>query len=404
MPQSPDVLVAGAGPVGMTAALALRSLGRPVTVLEAGPEGRDRPGSRAIFTHSATLDILERIHPGLSEAMSQYGSYWNTQRTYVGDKEVYSVTYPDPEPGTRPHFTSLPQIHIERFLYEACLEAGVTFAWDQEITGVTTSPDGVEIATAAGRTWHAPYLVGADGSRSVVRTEIGARMEGSKDDGWYIVVDLDERPEAPMPVERHFWYGHPAVDGRNVLLVPYRGGWRLDLQLRDDDDPEQMGSEDGVRSWVAKILDPRYAESISWISTYQFMQLVAHDFADVHRRVLLVGEAAHLFAPFGARGLNSGVPDAEQAAWAVNTALSGTNPAIGRAAVEAFTGNRRAAALFNKNAAGEALAHLRPDAQTQARIDAAAQAAPQDREASTWLEKAPYGPRGVPTATSVYRY
>ena len=404
MSPSADVLVAGAGPVGMTAALALRALGRPVTVLEAGPENRDRPGSRAIFTHSATLEVLERLRPGLSSAMAEYGAYWTTQRTFFGEKEVYGVTYPEPEPGTRPHFTSLPQIHIERFLYEACVDAGVTFAWDQEITGVTTSADGVVITTAAGRTWDAQYVVGADGARSVVRGEIGARMEGSKDDGWYIVVDLADQPSAPMPLERRFWYQHPAAGGRNVLLVPFRGGWRLDLQLRDDDDPEELGSPEGVRAWVSQILDPVYAETITWISTYQFMQLVAHDFADVHRRVLLVGEAAHLFAPFGARGLNSGVPDAEQAAWAINTALCATNPALATAAVEAFTGNRRAAALFNKNAAGEALAHLRPDAETTERINAAGAAAPQDREAGTWLEKAPYGPRGVPTATTVYRY
>ena len=77
---------------------------------------------------------------------------------------------------------------------------------------------------------------------------------------------------------------------------------------------------------------------------------------------------------------------------------------MGVAAVEAFTGNRRAAALFNKEAAGEALAHLRPDAETRERVAAAALGAPEDAAAGAWLEKAPYGPRGVPAAQSVYRY
>ena len=389
-----DTLVVGAGPVGMTAALALRSLGLPVTVLEAGPEGRPRPGSRALFIHSQTLAVLDRIHPGLGGKLSDYGTYWNTQRTLAGEKEVYRKTYPDLEPGVAPHFTSLPQIHIERLLSEACREAGVEFAWSQEVSELTTDEQGVSITTAAGDSWRAKYVVGADGPRSVVRDRIGARMEGSKDDGWYIVVDLEDDPAAPMPVARPFWSGHPAPAGRNVLLVPFKGGWRLDLQLHDDDDPEEMGSPEGVKEWVRQVLPASYAERITWISTYQFMQLVAHDFADPHRRVLLVGEAAHLFAPFGARGLNSGVPDAEQAAWAIGLGLQGTNPAVGRAAVEAFDGNRRAAALFNKTAAGEALAHLRPDDETRSRIEAAIEAAPADQAAGTWLEKAPYGPRG----------
>jgi len=72
--------------------------------------------------------------------------------------------------------------------------------------------------------------------------------------------------------------------------------------------------------------------------------------------------------------------------------------------VESFSLARRSAALFNRDAAGEALAHLRPDSARAAEVRAAADRAPEDAEASTWLEKAPYGPRGVHTAETVYRY
>src|SRR5690606_21280271 len=187
-----------------------------------------------------------------------------------------------------------------------------------------------------------------DGSRSNVRKQIGARMEGSKDDGWYIVVDVAEIAEGSLPIERLFYYAHPAVGGRNVLIVPFAGGWRVDLQLFPDDSIDELGSEAGVRDWLSKVMPAGYADAITWISSYQFMQLVAHDFADPARRVLLVGEAAHLFAPFGARGLNSGIPDAESAAIAISTALSATNPAAAKAAVESFALARRAAADFNR--------------------------------------------------------
>ena len=403
-PNTRETLIVGAGPVGLTAALAMNALGREVTVLEAGGADRERPGSRAIFTHSASLAVLDRLSPGLAKTLSSHGLYWNTQRTLYAGKEVYAKTYPDPAPGTYPHFTSLPQVHIERHLLEAAKAAGIEFAWNQEVVGAVSTEDGVALETASGDRWEAQYVIGADGARSPVRKQIGARMEGDKDDGWYVVVDVRELPDAPLPIERVFHYAHPAVGGRNVLMVPFTGGWRVDLQLKPGDIPEDFSNEETVKKWLREVMPPAYADQISWVSTYQFMQLIAHDFSDPARRVLLVGEAAHLFAPFGARGLNSGIPDAEVAALAVNSALSATNPAMAKAAVESFGLARRSAAQFNCNAASEALVHLRPDTDMIARLEAAAERAPEDAEASAWLEKAPYGPRGVPTATTVYRY
>lgn len=283
------------------------------------------------------------------------------------------------------------------------MAAGVRFAWEQEVEQITTDDDGVTVTTAAGARWDAGYVVGADGSRSAVRKQIGARMEGGKDDGWYVVVDVAELDEPTLPRERHFHYAHPAVGGRNVLIVPFAGGYRVDLQLVDGDDPDELASPQGVRTWLDAVLPPGYAQRTTWVSTYQFLQLVAHDFADPHRRVLLAGEAAHLFAPFGARGLNSGVPDAEAAAIAIAAASRASGPAA-RTPVEAFALARRSSALFNRDAAGEALAHLRPDAATAAKVRDAAERAPADEAASVWLEKAPYGPRGVHRAETPYRY
>jgi 3-(3-hydroxy-phenyl)propionate hydroxylase len=88
-----DVVVVGAGPVGLTAALAVRATGRAVTVIEAGAMDRVRPGSRAIFIHRATLEILERICPGLGFALSAHGLAWSTKRTFYRGREMYRRTY-----------------------------------------------------------------------------------------------------------------------------------------------------------------------------------------------------------------------------------------------------------------------------------------------------------------------
>lgn len=397
-------VVVGAGPVGLTAALALRGLGVPALVLESGPADRLRAGSRAIYLHSATLEVLRRLSTTLVDDLVAHGLVWRTQRTCFRGREVYSRTYAPPPADRMPHFTCLPQVETERYLLRACKDAGVEFAWDQQVTDTVAGPDGVELRTEAGGRWEADYVIAADGGRSAVRDAVGVTMEGSRSDGWYVVVDVEEDPDDPLPVERAFHYQHPEVDHRNVLLVPFAGHWRVDLQCHDADDPEAFSGDEGVRRWLPKVLPSKYADRVSWVSTYRFLQVVANDFADEHRRVLLGGEAGHLFAPFGARGLNSGVPDADAAATAVHTALDGATPARSWAAVEAFARSRRAAALFNRSAAGAALEHLRPGPVLRSRIQAAAALSPVHERFGRWLETAPYGPRGRPPGNVLYKY
>jgi 3-(3-hydroxy-phenyl)propionate hydroxylase len=247
-------------------------------------------------------------------------------------------------------------------------------------------------------------VVAADGARSAVRKALGIEMEGSRSEGHYVVVDVAEDPAAPLPLERVFHYQHPGIGHRNVLIVPFRGGWRIDLQLDTRDSPEEFGSLEGVRRWLPRVMPVGYAERIGWVSTYQFLQLVARSFTDPAQRVLLAGEAAHLFAPFGARGMNSGIADADAAATAIHVALAASNPARAQGAVAQFNALRTAAALFNRAAAGAALAHLRPSLAQRARQTVAAALAPRVAWCGSWLEHAPYGPRAAPPGSASGRY
>jgi 3-(3-hydroxy-phenyl)propionate hydroxylase len=152
-------------------------------------------------------------------------------------------------------------------------------------------------------------------------------------------------------------------------------------------------------------MDASYAERVTWVSTYVFLQVLAREFADPSGRVLLVGEAAHLFAPFGARGLNSGIPDAIVAARAIRAAADAPTAAEARAAVAHFADSRRVAAERNRAASSTALAHLAPKgAAKKLERRAAALAAPRVTSAARWLDSAPYGPRLGPPDVDGMQY
>ncbi|MFD9441440.1 FAD-dependent monooxygenase [Streptomyces sp. NPDC060006] len=388
------VIVVGAGPVGMSAALGLRARGLPVTVLEADPQGRQRPGSRALFVHKETLRLLDQMRPGLAARIAEFGRTWHTRRTLYRGREVYARTFPPPS--FPPPFTSLRQVDTERLLLDACESAGVEFVWDARVAAVKVMDAEVMVSADDGRGWTGSHVVAADGARSAVRRELDIPMEGTSSAGFHVVVDVADIPGAELPLERVFHYEHPGAGGRSVMRVPFTGGFQVDLQCRDDDPLESYGTENAVREWLPRVVGQGYAERILWVSTYRFLRKVAADFTDPGRRVLLVGEAAHLFPPFGARGMNSGIADAAAAAEAV---AAGTPEAVAR-----FATDRRTAALFNSEAAGAALDHLRPRRIVRAKQRAAAALAPVLPWCGAWLEHAPYGPRHGSPASAGRKY
>ena len=397
---SQEVIVAGAGPTGMASALALNARGVSATVLEKEPQDRERPGSRAIYIHKDSLRTLEQSSPGLGQRLVDNGVIWPTRRTLFRGKEVFSRTYANPSgSGELPPFTSIPQPMIEAFMLEAVEDAGIPIHWDSAVETVESSEDGVVVGTADDE-WEADYVIGADGAGSTVRKEIGAQFEGTQSENTFIIVDVEEDEENPRANERVFHYDHPAVDGRNVLIVPFQGGWRVDIQCLDSDDPDRLASEPRVNEMVAKTLGERYRDRLEWVSQYKFKQVTADRLIDDHHRVLLVGEAGHLFAPFGARGLNSGLADVDAAASAITVALQADVDKVAEGEIAEFGIKRLKAAEFNKDAAGQALEYLQGDSLVvRSKKRVAAALADYWEPAGEWLDDAPYGPHEGPPVT-----
>ncbi|MFB4162439.1 FAD-dependent monooxygenase [Alteribacillus sp. JSM 102045] len=402
-----SVIVVGAGPVGLTAALALKKKGISSVVLEADPFGHPRPGSRAIYLHNASLQLLEKTSEDLGFTLARNGIVWPVKRTLYKGKEVYKRNYgvtDTTDPHKLPPFTALHQDEIEGHIYDACVEAGVEFEWNTPVKECQTHGDGVKIITEAGEEWEADYVIGADGGRSVVRNTTGLKFEGPRTADTFLVVDIKEDENNPMPLERVFHYQHPAMNGRNVMLVPFKGGWRVDLQLLEDDDPEDYKDVEGVKKWLPNVMHSKYSERITWVSSYRFHQVVADSFTDENRRVLLAGEAAHLFAPFGARGLNSGVPDAIIAVNGIEKALQTERQEDRQEAIEAAAKERRIAAKWNRDGSTTALHHLQGNApEMNLKREVAASLTSIAPKLGRWLDEGPYGPKfGPPELTTKY--
>ena len=397
-----DAIVVGAGPVEMSAALALDVRGVSVAILEADPEDRERPGSRADYVHGSTLEILEAVHPGLGERIVDDGLLLPKRRTLWRGREVYTQTFPVPdELDGLPHSTRIPQTVVEDHLHDALSQRDIPIVWDAAVEAVDSSEDGVRVETVDGENWQVPYVVGADGGGSTVRKQIGVEMSGTESVNAFLIIDVDEVQDDPRPPELTFHYGHPGVGSRNVLTAPFQGGWRIDVTCRTSDDPDAMSEDDRVSEMVAATMGDRYVDRVSWVSTYRFKQVTVDRMVDEHNRVLLAGDAAHLFAPFGGRGMNSGIHDADAAGSAVATALISETDAIAGREVENYARLRGEAAEWNTRAAGQALEHIYSDRfLPNAKKRVAAELSRVWSPAGEWLDKAHFGPhRGPPIPT-----
>ncbi|MGB8862133.1 MAG: FAD-dependent monooxygenase [Ilumatobacteraceae bacterium] len=383
------MVVVGAGPVGLVAALAARHHGIQVVVLEAEPEGRFRPGSRAVYLYRESLDLLERIAPGVTEPLIEQSRSWTKVRTTFRARDVYVRTFPAAPAGK--FGISVAQPAQEKVLFERCLREGVEFRWSHQVEGVTTDRDGVTLQIAGGETVRAHYVVASDGARSAVRSGLGIELDGTRSNTAFIIVDLAANENDPKYNERAFHYQHPAVGGRNVLVVPFGGGLRVDLQCSAADDVDSLQRDPKLSEWVGAVAGPGFDLPPLWVTTYRFHRSVATSYTDANAKVLLAGEAAHLFPPFGgARGLNSGIPDAVFEVEAIADALRATDPAEARAHIVAVAEERRSAGLGNREAASAALQQMEAKSWCRrARLRLASVVALKSDRVGRWLDRMP---------------
>jgi 3-(3-hydroxy-phenyl)propionate hydroxylase len=338
------LVVVGAGPVGLSAAIDAALRGLPVVLLD--EDDTVSVGSRGVCYAKRTLEIFDRL--GVGQRVVDKGITWNVGRTFHGDREVFAFNLL-PEAGhQRPGMVNLQQYHLEQYLVERAQQlSAIDLRWKHKVVGVVPGEDfaTVEVETDDGPyTLQCDWLIVADGARSPIRRALGLDIEGKIFQDRFLIADvvLDGEPFPADRTERRFWFDPPfhrvqsaSIDGNTpgcASVLMHREAdnvWRIDFQLGWDADPEAEKQPERVTPRIRQLLDSQgYTHigfELEWVSVYTFQCRRMANFR--HGRLLFVGDAAHQVSPFGARGANSGVQDTDNLIWKLQLAVEGQAPA-----------------------------------------------------------------------------
>ena len=319
------VVVVGAGPGGLALAIDLAQQGVPVLLLD--DDDRLSSGSRAICFAKRTLEIFDRL--GCAAPMVEKGVSWSVGRVYFHDAQIYSFNLL-PEAGhERPAFINLQQYYVEGCLADRAAQLpNIEMRWKSAVSSVAARADHVRLTvdTPDGPyAIEASYVAACDGSKSALRGLMGLEALGRTFRDRFLIADI--KMDAPdFPTERRFWFDPSFHPGQSVLLHKQADGlWRTDFQLGWEADPQRERQPEHIRPRVRALLDsigaPQIQFEIVWASVYTFACQRLERFR--HGRVIFAGDSAHGVSPFGARGANSGVQDAENLAWKLVQVLQG---------------------------------------------------------------------------------
>ncbi|MGV9351532.1 FAD-dependent monooxygenase [Streptomyces spiralis] len=328
-----DVLVVGAGPVGLTAAAELRRHGVDCRIVDrlAVP----KPYAKAIGVLPRTLEVWDAmglVRDVLDNAVPHLG-----QLVFIDGKPGPEVSLTLPSEVPYP-FATLPQCATERLLAEHLARFGTEVERPTELRSVEMRPDEVEavLAHADGRIerLHARYVVGCDGAHSLVRKAAGLSFEGDAFPEQYMIGDVEVDWELPAGYSMRSVTldANGAMDDM-LVCIPMPGVRRYWLSMLRP--RAQAGGEDGSSApegivlglgdghgpdlgQIQAVLDrlspePATASTLRWSSTFR----ASHRLVDRYRngRLFVAGDAAHIHPPVGGQGLNTGVQDAYNLAW-----------------------------------------------------------------------------------------
>ncbi|MEV6274236.1 FAD-dependent monooxygenase [Nocardia sp. NPDC051832] len=306
LPETTTVVIVGAGPAGLTAAITLADAGVDFLLLDRQAEGANT--SRAAVVHARTLEVLEEL--GLAEDLIGRGIVVPTFRVYDGARTLAKIEFGG-LPTEYPYTLMVPQDTTEEVLLDRLHKAGGQVHRPYQVTRVVDGKDSVtvEYTDAAGvaGSIRADYVIGTDGMHSVVRDQARIGFTGDSYPESFVLADV----RMTWPIARSEVALHLSPEGVTVVapLPDHDEPNRYRVVATLDQAPEHPTAED-----IQAILDKRgpggdvKVTEVLWSSRFR----VHHRVADRYRsgRILLAGDAAHVHSPAGGQGMNTGIQDA----------------------------------------------------------------------------------------------
>jgi len=354
------VVIVGAGITGLTLACGLAKLGIKTLLLdEDNTVGVKGASSRGICYTQKSLEIFQRL--GIYERIAAKGIQWSVGRTFAGKDEVYSFDLRQQSNfglSALPPFINIQQFYIEGYLVERIYGLGhVDLRWKSRVVGFRQHADHatLTVETPAGNyRLQADYVIDASGSHTPFHGWTGATMTSRRgDDRWCIA---DVRFKNHPPKERHTWIEAPFNGNRSVWQhLMADDVWRIDYQMEPHADPELVSREDVVRERLGQQFGPDVEYEIVWVGPYAYRSQCL----DRLRigSVFFMGDTAKIVSPFGARGGNTGVADADNLAWKLAAVLRGRAPA---SLLDSYDQERHEAAAQNVMVTNRTARFLRP--------------------------------------------
>ncbi|AVZ71255.1 pentachlorophenol monooxygenase [Streptomyces lunaelactis] len=338
-----DVLVAGAGPVGLTAAAELRRRGVACRIVDRLPARL--PFAKAVGIQPRTLEIWDRM--GLVRAALDAAVPMRGQLIYVNGAEQARLDLVLP-PEVPYGFAALPQYETERILEEFLARFGTRIERGTELLSFTQDADGVSsrLLSSSGteEEVRSRFLVGCDGAHSVVRKTLGLTFEGGAFPEEYMLADVEVDWDLPpgYGVRAMHHDAEGAVDDVLVCIpLPGPGRYRMSMLVppelstaRRTEGADQDGVAHGLEGGrapalphIQAVLDrlspqPTTASAMRWSSVFRISHRLVDRYAD--GRVFVAGDAAHIHPPTGAQGMNTGIQDAYNLAWKLALATGGS--------------------------------------------------------------------------------